>query len=72
MRLSNVKAFRKNREKSVKLSRGETIPSQAIEGISSMEGVTTRLVSPNDNPIQEPPARKGRDSLSNAISSAVQ
>jgi hypothetical protein len=66
------KAFRTNRENSVKLSLGETIPSQAVVGVDITEGVTTRLVSPNNNPIQEPPTRKGRDSLSSESSQVIQ
>lgn len=41
-----------------------TIPSQAIVGIDTMEGVTTNGVSPNNNPLHELPTRKGRYSLS--------
>ena len=65
-------AFRKNRVNSVELSTGETMPSQAAEGKGSAEGVTIRSVSPNNNPIQERPARKGRDDLSSAISRNIQ
>jgi hypothetical protein len=65
-------AFRKNRDNSVKLSTGETMPSQAVEGEGSTEGVTTREVSPNNNPLHETPARKGRDSLASAISRSIQ
>jgi hypothetical protein len=68
----DAQAFRTNRVKSVELSTGETMPSQAAEGKGSAEGVTTREVSPNDNPLQETPARKGRDSLSSAISRSIQ
>lgn len=60
------RAFRTNRVNSGKLSGNETILSQAAEGKGSAEGATTRSVSPNNNPIHEPPARKGRDSLSSA------
>lgn len=65
-------AFRTNRVNSVKLSAGETIPSQAAAGEDSAEGVTTRVVSPNNNLPQETPARKGRDSLSSAHSCTIQ
>jgi hypothetical protein len=65
------KAFRTNRVNSVELLNGETIPSQAAEGEGSAEGVTTREVSPNNNPLHEPPARKGRDSLSSTDSAKV-
>ena len=41
-----------------------TIPSRAVEGKGSTEGVTTMTVNPNNNPSQELPARKGRYSLS--------
>lgn len=39
------------------------ISIQAIEGKGSMEGSTTMKVSPNNNPSQERPTRKGRYSL---------
>lgn len=41
----------------------KSTPSQAMQGVGCMEGVTARLVSPNNNPTQERPARKGRYSL---------
>lgn len=69
---SDSQAFRTNRVNSVKLSTGETIPSQAAEGEDSAEGVTTRGVSPNNNPLHETPTRKGRDSLSSASSRTIQ
>ena len=65
-------AFRTNRVKSGETSKGEAILSQAAEGEGSAEGATTRVVSPNNNPPQETPARKGRDSLSSAHSPTVQ
>lgn len=45
-----------------------TIPSQASEGeIGSEEGVTTRMVSPNNNPSHERPTGNGRDSLNSTV-----
>lgn len=65
------KAYRTNWVNSVKRSSlvtaYESIPSQAAEGEGSAEGVTTRSVSPNNNPIHEDPARKGRDSLTSRV-----
>jgi|GEM_PF-5597208 len=59
-------AFRKNRMNSVETPEG-AIPSRAKDGqgnlLDSLEGVTTSLLSPNNNASQESPARKGRDSL---------
>jgi hypothetical protein len=65
-------AFRKNRVKSGEPSEGEAIPSQATEGIGSVEGVTTREVSPNNNPLHETPTGNGRDSLSSVYSCTIQ
>jgi hypothetical protein len=45
----------------------EAIPSQAVEGEGSTEGVTTSPVSPNNNLDHERPPRKGRDSLSTTV-----
>ena len=64
-------AYKTNWVNSVKRSsfvtRYESIPSQAVEGIGSTEGVTTSRVSPNNNPGHESPARKGRDSLTTTV-----
>ncbi len=59
-------AFRKNRVNSVNTPEG-AIPSQAAAASDSAEGVTTSRVSANNNPDQECPARKGRDSLSSTV-----
>lgn len=62
------RAFRTNRLNSAEVPGGIT-PSQATAGeeptlFDSVEGVTATGVSPNDNPLHEEPARKGRHSLS--------
>ena len=63
-------AFKKNWKKSVEAPEG-VIPSQAEGGqedsLDPSEGVTTSSLSPNNNASHEPPARKGRDSLSSTI-----
>lgn len=68
-----IRAYRTNRVNSGKASGDDVILSQAVEGeIGSTEGATTRGVSPNNNPLQECPARKGRYSLSNAETTIIQ
>jgi hypothetical protein len=67
----DAEAFRTNRVKSVEAPGGVT-PSQATEGEGSVEGVTTRQVSPNNNPVQEDAARKGRHSLSSKVAATIQ
>lgn len=65
---ADSQAYRTKWVNSVELSKscrlvaryGETIPSQAPAAIDSGEGVETRSVSANDNPIHERPPRKGR------------
>jgi hypothetical protein len=69
---SDPQAFRTNRVNSVK-ARSRVTPSQAAVGeVGTAEGVTTREVSPNNNPLHEPPARKGRHSLDSADAKSIQ
>ena len=65
------RAFRTNWVNSGKPSMSEAILSQAAEDYGSAEGATASLVSSNNNPDQERPARKGRDSLSSAVDTAI-
>jgi len=68
-----IRAHRTNRVNSAKASGDDVTLSQAVEGeVGSTEGATTRGVSPNNNPLHERPARKGRHSLSNADITVVQ
>jgi hypothetical protein len=69
---NDPQAFRTNRVNSVE-ARSRVTPSQAAVGeVDTAEGVTTREVSPNNNPLHEPPARKGRHSLDSADAKSIQ
>ena len=65
------RAFRTNWVNSGNPSMSEAILSQAAADIGTAEGATASLVSSNNNPDQERPARKGRDSLSSAVDTAI-
>lgn len=65
------RAFRTNWVNSGEPPMSEAILSLAAAGNISAEGATASLVSPNNNPDQERPARKGRDSLSSANDTTI-
>jgi len=67
----DAKAYKTNWVNSAKTVK-TTTPSQAVAANDSTEGVTTREVSANDNPLHEDPARKGKHSLSSVELKSIQ